>query len=48
MKTALQCPCGEHIDGSDEDDMIDHVNDHLREVHPDLRYTREQILFLAY
>lgn len=48
MKTALQCPCGEHIEGTDDDDLVSHVYEHLRKVHPDLQYTREQILFLAY
>ena len=48
MKTHLKCPCGEYIQGSDEDDLVAKVRDHLAHRHPDLSYEREQILFLAY
>jgi hypothetical protein len=50
MKTNLQCPCGEMITGSDEDDLVKNAEAHLAEKHPDLagEYTREQILFMAY
>lgn len=49
-KTRLQCPCGELIEGSDEDDLVAKANDHLAEFHPQLagEYSREQILFMAY
>jgi hypothetical protein len=50
MKTCLQCPCGEMIVGTDEDDLVAKAEAHLAEKHPDLagHYTREQILFMAY
>jgi hypothetical protein len=50
MKTNLQCPCGELIAGTDEDDLVKNVEAHLAEKHPDLvgHYSREQILFMAY
>ena len=48
MKTKLQCPCGELIEGSDEDDLVEKVKQHLAEKHPGHEYTREQILSLAY
>jgi hypothetical protein len=50
MKTQLDCPCGEHIEGADEDDLVDKAMNHLREKHPDLadEYEREHILFIAY
>ena len=50
MKTHLDCPCGEHIEGEDEDDLVEKALAHLREKHPDLAdvYDREHILFMAY
>ena len=48
MKTKLQCPCGELIEGRDEDDLVEKVQQHLAEKHPDHQYSREEILFLAY
>jgi hypothetical protein len=48
MKTKLQCPCGEVIEGRDEDDLVEKVQQHLAEKHPDHKYSREEILFLAY
>jgi hypothetical protein len=50
MKTHLQCPCGELIVGTDEDDLVEKAKAHLAEKHPDLagQYEREHILFMAY
>jgi hypothetical protein len=48
MKTKLNCPCGEFIEGKDEDDLVEKVQAHLREKHPGREYEREQILFMAY
>jgi hypothetical protein len=48
MKTSLDCPCGEHITGRDEDDLVEKVQEHLKAKHPDHQYTREQILMIAY
>lgn len=48
MKTQLDCPCGEHIEGRDEDDLVAKAKEHLTAAHPDHDYTREQILFIAY
>ncbi len=47
MKTRLNCPCGEYIQGSDEDDLVDKVKAHLAEEHPGRDYDREAILFMA-
>jgi hypothetical protein len=47
-KTRLQCPCGEFLQGTDEDDLVDQAQRHLRERHPHLEYDREDILFMAY
>jgi hypothetical protein len=48
MKTRLDCPCGERLEGKDEDDLVEKARAHLKEKHPDHEYTREQILFMAY
>ena len=47
MKTRLNCPCGEYIQGSDEDDLVDKVQAHLAEEHPGRDYDRDAILFMA-
>jgi hypothetical protein len=50
MKSRLDCPCGEHIEGQDEDDLVEKARAHLEEKHPELAmiYDREHILFMAY
>ncbi|MEU2042277.1 DUF1059 domain-containing protein [Nocardia niwae] len=48
MKTRLNCPCGEYIRGTDEDDLVTQTQAHLTEKHPDHDYTRDEILFIAY
>jgi hypothetical protein len=50
MKTHLNCPCGETIEGKDEDDLVEKAMQHLRDKHPELAdtYEREHILFMAY
>jgi hypothetical protein len=46
----LDCACGERITGNDEDDLVEKVQAHLAEAHPDKvgEYTRDQILTLAF
>ena len=48
MKTKVDCPCGEHIEGANEDDLVEKVKEHLAKEHPGHEYTREQILSMAY
>ncbi|MFC7425331.1 DUF1059 domain-containing protein [Nocardia tengchongensis] len=48
MKTRLNCPCGEYIRGTDEDDLVGKTQAHLAANHPDHDYTRDEILFIAY
>jgi predicted small metal-binding protein len=50
VKTQLTCPCGVHIEGRDEDELVEKTLAHLREEHPDLAdaYGRDEILFIAY
>ncbi|MGN5237319.1 MULTISPECIES: DUF1059 domain-containing protein [unclassified Rhodococcus (in: high G+C Gram-positive bacteria)] len=48
MKKRLTCPCGEYVRGTDEDDLVEKVRQHLSERHPDHEYSRDEILFMAY
>jgi hypothetical protein len=48
MKTYLNCPCGEAITGTDEDDLVEKTQAHLADAHPGLQYDRDAILFMAY
>lgn len=48
MKTRLSCPCGELVQGSDEDDLVTKVQAHLAEKHDGREYDRDSILFMAY
>jgi predicted small metal-binding protein len=45
----VTCPCGEQISGETDDEIVEAVNQHLQESHPDLagKYSREQILSMA-
>lgn len=47
MKTRLVCPCGVQVKGTDEDDLVAKVQEHLAAEHPGREYDRETILFLA-
>jgi predicted small metal-binding protein len=47
MKTTVNCPCGETMQGKDEDELVEKVQAHLADKHPDLKYNREQILSMA-
>jgi hypothetical protein len=47
MKTRLNCPCGEYLTGTDEDDLVAKVQAHLAEQHPGREYDRDEILFMA-
>ena len=46
-KRNLMCPCGEHIQGTSEDDLVEKAQAHLAEKHPDMQYERHHILFMA-
>lgn len=47
MKTRLHCPCGDYLTGTDEDELVENVQAHLEDQHPDLEYSRDEILFMA-
>lgn len=44
----LQCPCGELLEGENDDALVSAAQEHLAAQHPQLHYEREQILLLAY
>ena len=46
-KRTLVCPCGTVIKGSTEDELVERVQEHLRTEHPELEYTRDEILWIA-
>ncbi|GAB2692182.1 DUF1059 domain-containing protein [Nocardia mexicana] len=48
MKRNLNCPCGEAIVGTDEDDLVEKTQAHLAANHPGHEYSRDEILFIAY
>jgi hypothetical protein len=48
MKRNLNCPCGEFIVGTDEDDLVEKAQRHLAQNHPGHEYSRDEILFIAY
>lgn len=48
MKTHLTCPCGEAIEGTNEDDLVTKVQAHLAQNHPGHDYSRDEILFMAW
>jgi predicted small metal-binding protein len=48
MKKTLECPCGQVVNGTDEDDLVEKVQQHLRDKHPGREYAREEILFMAF
>ncbi|MCK1804268.1 hypothetical protein MTQ12_14690 [Brevibacterium sp. R8603A2] len=43
----LNCPCGHVISADDEDTLVGDTQEHLARDHPQLKYTREQILFFT-
>jgi hypothetical protein len=48
MKTTLDCRAASGSLSRDEDDLVEKVQEHLAERHPDRDYTRDEILFLAF
>lgn len=47
-KQTLRCPCGELIEGADEDQLVANTQEHLKAEHPGREYTRDEILVMAY
>lgn len=47
-KTRLNCPCGVALKGENEDDIVEKAQQHLKEDHPGMDYSRNEILFMAH
>ena len=47
MKLLLDCPCGEQLVGTSDDDVVDTAQRHLAASHPGMEYSREEILFMT-
>lgn len=48
QKKVLDCPCGTRIMGETEDDLVEKAQQHLKDRHPGLEYSRDEILFMAF
>ena len=46
----VHCPCGENVEGENDDALVENVNEHIATMHPDMvgKYSREQILEMAH
>lgn len=49
MAKQVNCPCGETVRGSDDDELVANVEGHIRDKHPEMVGTmsRDQILGMA-
>lgn len=47
MAKVVQCQCGVTLRGKDDDAIVAAVQEHVREVHPEMEVTREQALAMA-
>ncbi|CAN5816891.1 hypothetical protein BH18ACT11_BH18ACT11_08080 [soil metagenome] len=46
MTKIMRCDCGHVVRGETDDELVDNVQQHAREVH-DMEITREQVLAMA-
>ena len=44
---SLRCPCGTNFRTETDDELVEKVQEHLTEAHPDRSYSRDEILMLA-
>jgi hypothetical protein len=44
----LACPCGEVLRAPTDDELVEAAQRHLASAHPELDYSRDQILFMSY
>jgi hypothetical protein len=40
---AIECPCGHHLEGADDDELFRLAREHVDRDHPELRRTDEQL-----
>lgn len=47
---AVHCPCGEVVAGETDDQLVENVQSHIREKHPEQvgKYSREQIVSMSH
>jgi hypothetical protein len=47
---AVHCPCGEVVEGETDDKLVEGVEQHIQDRHPEIvgQYSREQILSMAH
>lgn len=47
---AVHCPCGAMVEAETDDELVEQVQQHVRDDHPELKgeYTREKILSIAH
>ncbi len=43
MKRALDCFCGEYLEGDDNEELLNWAQVHVERQHPDMQLTDEQI-----
>lgn len=47
MAKVVHCQCGVTLQGEDDDAIVAEVQQHVREVHPEMEVSREQALAMA-
>ena len=47
---AVHCPCGAVVEAETDDELVEGVEQHIQEKHPEMagQYSREQILSMAH
>jgi predicted small metal-binding protein len=40
---AIDCPCGHHLEGADDDELFRLAREHINSDHPEMQRTDEQI-----
>ena len=47
---AIHCPCGEVVEAETDDDLVQQVEQHIRDKHPEMagQYSGEQILSMPH
>jgi predicted small metal-binding protein len=46
----VHCPCGDNVEAEDETTLVERVNEHISDKHPEMagKYTSEQIISMAH
>jgi rhodanese-related sulfurtransferase/predicted small metal-binding protein len=43
LARAIECPCGHHLEGSDDEDLLRQAREHVGRAHPEMRRSDEQL-----